>query len=613
MVSSNYDNIEDFTVDFTLSKDEEYGTRLDVEEKFTMIFPETNSQHGPVRYLFYTNQKGKNLISETGGKLDLQVLMDGSTFPIADTTSGVKGEDKYNIYYLGRASSYLHGEHTFTLKYHYVNVMLDSSSLQELYLNANGTGWDQTFSKLTANLHIADPEALAAVMSSQTSCYVGKYGAQNTNGNISSRCEVTELVDGVRFETEDLAYGEGLTFAVDFQPNTYATLEPKNDYAPLLIGGGTCLAYLVVAVLMIRSCIKKVGGKRKIYKDTFIKPEYEPTRGLTVAEGENLLMKKAKKSYVATLLELAVTKKVQIIKGEPTKVLKKDTWKVKVLSTDLTEPQTDMLKLLAGKHSVSAGEEIEIKKRTATAYMASVARSYSSSAVRMLNIKGLTEKTSRTISGVGVVVLISFCLLVTIGAWAAELPIGLIMVYTESHFGTMVGLPIILTILPVVFVAIWAIGTICSILKNKYAFYTKEGLRAERELEGLKLYIKMAEADRLKFLQSVKGADASTEGIVKIYEKTLPWAVLFGQEESWLRELGKYYQTIGDPEWCSDVSMLDVAMFHAMTTSITSSVASISSYSSGSSGSGGGSSGSFGGGGGGFSGGGSGGGGGGRW
>ncbi len=604
MYSSDLYNIKDFTVDYKLSKNGD-STRLEVEETFDMTFPATDEKHGPVRELPYTNQAGKNLITKKAKELDLTVLMDGESFPVARTELSSMGTDKTIIYYIGRASSFLHGTHTFTLKYTYENVILDSPTVQELYWNANGNGWSKyTFSKVTANLHIADSEALAAVMASQTSCYVGKYGEKG-----AERCQITKTDDGYSFQTEDLTYNEGLTFAVDFQPGTYSIPRPKDDYMVVIFGSLACAVIITIMALFVRSCKNRLGEKRKIYKSLFVKPEYAPTRDLTVAEGEQLLMNGAEKSYVATLLELAVAKKIKIIKGEPTKILKKDTWKVNVLTTEgLTEPQKNMLKLLAGSHEVEVGE-IEIKKRAATSYMESVAKLYVNKSVKLLHDKGLVEETfPRT--GTGTICFTSFILLLVLGFWILFMPGIIIMNYAESVPGNVIGAELFTVLIPILASITWLVGTVCTILKDKYAWCTEEGLRAERELEGLKLYIGMAEADRLKFLQSVNGADVSTNGIVKLYEKLLPWAALFGQEESWLKELGKYYQMIGDPDWCDSPDLLDVAVFHAVTHSIASSVAATSSYSSSGSG---GSSGGFGGGGGGFSGGGGGGGGGGSW
>ena len=127
-------------------------------------------------------------------------------------------------------------------------------------------------------------------------------------------------------------------------------------------------------------------------------------------------------------------------------------------------------------------------------------------------------------------------------------------------------------------------------------------------MDGLKMYIEMAEAERMKLLQSVEGADTSAEGIVKLYEKLLPYAAVFGLEESWMDEMKEYCRVEEVPE--PDYLMTGI-MVHDITQSFRD-VANIASASTIMSSSGGGSSSGFsGGGGGGFSGGGGGGGGGG--
>ena len=171
-------------------------------------------------------------------------------------------------------------------------------------------------------------------------------------------------------------------------------------------------------------------------------------------------------------------------------------------------------------------------------------------------------------------------------------------------------------VLPVICVTVILTIIIFALLRentNKYMARTKKGLEASRFMDGLKMYIKMAEADRLKFLQSVSGADVSAKGIVNLYEKLLPYAAVFGLEESWMKEMEDYCKTmdIEEPEWYG--SGLDSYRMHSLISNATRYANSSTSYSSSRSISGGGgySSGFSGGGGGGFSGGGGGGGGGG--
>ena len=126
-------------------------------------------------------------------------------------------------------------------------------------------------------------------------------------------------------------------------------------------------------------------------------------------------------------------------------------------------------------------------------------------------------------------------------------------------------------------------------------------------MDGLKLYIEMAEADRMAMLQSVKGTDISAEGIVKLYEKLLPYAAVFGLEESWMNEMKEYckVEEIEEPDYlmtgfaASDLSRtMHMASNYANTATTMSS--SGGSSSSGFSGGGGGGFSGGGGGGGGF-------------
>ena len=125
-------------------------------------------------------------------------------------------------------------------------------------------------------------------------------------------------------------------------------------------------------------------------------------------------------------------------------------------------------------------------------------------------------------------------------------------------------------------------------------------------MDGLKLYIEMAEADRIKLLQSVEGADTSAKGIVKLYEKLLPYAAIFGLEESWMKEMKEYCEL-------EEITEPNYLMAGYAASEVIRSLRSAATYATNStvmSSSGGGSSSGFsGGGGGGFSGGGGGGGG----
>ena len=80
---------------------------------------------------------------------------------------------------------------------------------------------------------------------------------------------------------------------------------------------------------------------------------------------------------------------------------------------------------------------------------------------------------------------------------------------------------------------------LCVIPPGERRVPTAEADSRRTHLDGLRQYLTLAEADRLRVLQSPTGA-LSRPGPVETYlldEKLLPWAVVFGVEREWLAHL----------------------------------------------------------------------------
>src|SRR5690606_39497670 len=88
---------------------------------------------------------------------------------------------------------------------------------------------------------------------------------------------------------------------------------------------------------------------------------------------------------------------------------------------------------------------------------------------------------------------------------------------------------------------------------SKHTVLTPSGAERYEHLLGGKEFIRVAEADRLKMLQSYQGAERRSDGtidVVHLYEKLLPYAMLLGQEKSWTRVLEATYSNSGTgPGW----------------------------------------------------------------
>jgi uncharacterized membrane protein YgcG len=142
---------------------------------------------------------------------------------------------------------------------------------------------------------------------------------------------------------------------------------------------------------------------------------------------------------------------------------------------------------------------------------------------------------------------------------------------------------------------------------------TAAGAELRDYLRGLKLYIELAEADRLRVLQSPQGAlrspyrpDPATEWastvsttgatvatgsntavettavetgrplqVLKLYERVLPYAVLFGLEKQWSAVLGDYYARSGSqPDWYYGSTAFNAAYFATAIGTFTSTTVS---------------------------------------
>ncbi len=603
----------------------EKGSKMHVVENLTAVFPETNQNHGITRSIPYSNQNGRNLTAPSKSDLHFKAQRNGESEPIAES------ETKHGnyIFYLGKKKEYVHGEQTYTLEYDFTNVITefkqngtmtwkgDEAAFQELYWDTNGTGWAQNFDHLIARIHI--PADLAKNLREETSCYVGRYGADSSS---SYRCKTSsnhktsfqsqnwdstnntnsEVV--LTFETNNLKNGENLTFAIDFEPNTFYVPEPVKSKILLYLTIGFGIVILILFYFGVRRYKKVVAEKRRYKKKLFVTPQYSQPSGLTVADTERIwLNSKKSSSFVATLIELAVNHKIELIKSEKKKALggNKTTWSVKILSEeDLTSPQKNVLSILHGGENYKEGDVFEIKKHTTTSHLQTLARNFKNYTEKRLEEKNLlipkidTKKQYSNVFAC-VVLFLTFFYAITGLAIAEE--------YEDMLVGGMELYKFAIFMMTVISIILFIL---CS-KASKIHRHTTSGIDTSNEIDGLKEYIQMAEADRLKFNQSVKGAPTSAKGIVRLYEKLLPYAIIFGEEDSWMKELNKFYKENPniDHSWYSGSDIIAINSFHNMISHTSSSIRSTTSYTSSSSSS----SGSSGGGGGGFSGGGGGGGG----
>jgi len=610
--SYNQFYFKDFTADYYLSKAADGTSRLRVYETLTAVFPETGStNHGITRVIPYTNQNGKNLTMARDDLLEINAWQNGKEV----RPYKVEGGDGFFTVYLGDADTIVSGEQVYELEYEFVNVITEftekGKTWQELYWDTNGNDWSQKFDNVTARVYFDDDGEwdVRENFTGESWCYVGRYGESG-----SGRCKTQEFDGGVQFSAQNLRSGENLTFVLDFAADSFVVPGPVKDYH-LVIVAGIVLLVFIAELVGIFVLLRLSAAKRHYYKNLFVKPEYTPPKGFTVAEmGMNYLKSsRLGSTKVATLMELATSHRIEIIKRGP----KSGKWAIRIKSLDLTAEQVAMLKIMQGNtNALTVGQEIELKKRTANSTLIKLGQDFERFTREALERKGLSEPGSanaghkkkdapKAKNPAG-------WLIVAASIWFIAGIFGMIFVMADTpSYREVVGESFLIPIIIVTFMATFVIALIVGGHLSLYFTTTETGLEYSRYLDGLKEYMKLAEKERLEFLQSVKGADTSHQGVVKLYEKLLPYAVLFRLEKSWLKELSRYYEfdDVSAPTWYVGVGVFNAHEFSTAMTQASSFMNAATTHSTTSNSS----SGFSGGGGGGFSGGGGGGGGGGGW
>jgi uncharacterized membrane protein YgcG len=358
-----------------------------------------------------------------------------------------------------------------------------------------------------------------------------------------------------------------------------------------LLSAGVGLASLGALAAAIVSRMR-AGGDAK--GRGVIIPQYSEPAGIDILQSAQLLSR-ASSGIPAAIVRLAVRKNLRILAY----AVDADAapYTLQFLTSDRADAlDLSLLDTLFGANPV-AGELKEYGDYDAD--LAAGLRAISVAAQRSL----LPQGFHRTPAGRG------------FGAFMAVVQLALVfagigvVVWSVSVFTSvspLAGISIVVAFIGVVAATSLAIRPVQ---------LTEKGREASDFLRGMKVYLTVAEEERLRVLQSPQGAERIDVGnnfeLVKLYEKLLPWAVLWGVEDQWMRELELRVASLDEaPDWFIGRNGFEIALFSTalsgMNNTMTAPVSS--STWSGSGGGGSFSGGSFGGG---FAGGGGGGGGGG--
>ncbi|GHF19238.1 DUF2207 domain-containing protein [Pseudolysinimonas yzui] len=566
-----------FDAVYELSRDGSGRSQLHTVETLVAVFPEYDQNRG-IRRALVTDYKGHST------SIDIVSVTDGNGVP---RPYEVTGDGEFTLVTIAvPQGQYVHGEQTYVIEYTQSDVtstetdLADGVTRDEFYWDTNGTGWAQPFGEVSATIRVhAD---LVPALTGEAFCYYGYEGS-------SDQCEIDNDGDGEFSATvRDLFAYQNMTLVIAFEEGTFAGA-PFWAYVPILA--------LIAAALVLFGLIFALVVRFVFWRDAkgrgIVIAQYEPPAGLSMMLAANIAGN-PKKGMAATIVDLAVQKNLRIIEHDQgwSKVFGVQ----KLSSADLAPDEQRVMGALFSVNPFSMGGLLPgLKNLLSLGGSTPPPAADANGEVRWLTkgdtvlgqqVVALTKSIEREAEAGGLRRKPSWRpMLIVVGAMVLAGILLLIqtIVGGESEISIITG---VVGLNAVPWIAIFAAG----ILTRRRPL-TSKGAELKEHLDGLREFIRVAEADRLQMLQSVSGAEristSDTTAIIKIYEKLLPYAVIFGLEKQWAEEIAKYYDT-NPPDWYSGPSGFHVAAFAAGISTLSSSVSTSYASSSGSSSSGGG-------------------------
>ncbi len=457
---------------------------------------------------------------------------------------------------IGDADKTISGVHTYVISYT-VNRAVDYyKDFDELYWNVTGNDWQVPIDLVSVRIQL--PQVIQQ-SDFQASCYVGARGS-------TERCGFAPTLAGdiVEAGTEVLGAGEGLTIAVGFPKGLVTPPTRAEQMWQFIKEYGILLLPILVFATMFWLWWKK--GRDPKGRGTIV-AEYDTPDNLSPLEIAAVLNERVKnKDISAEIIHLATKGYLTITKTqEKGLLLKHDEYVLTKISDKIPETEFDQ-KILAGLFGEAKEVKLSDLKKVFYKEISGITKAVFASVITKGYYKESPQATTLKYIGLGMLIL---GIVFIIGA------------ITDSFNG-----PGVLA-LGVTFVVVLCFSFIMPKV-------TPAGALLRDKIKGLKLYMNVAEKDRINFHNAPEKNPA-------LFEHLLAYAMILGIEEKWAKQFEGIYLT--PPSWYHDPSMsgFNSMMFvHNMSTFNSVAATTLATSPGGS-------------GGGGFSGGGGGGGGGGSW
>jgi uncharacterized membrane protein len=501
-------DVNDFTVtsfkaDYTLDKADPHG-QLHVVEAIDVNF--TDQNHGILRAI-PDSYNGHSL------EVHINKISSSSATPAPYTTYESNGNTVLKIGDPGRTVT---GRQAYVIDYTLNNVITFYKDHDELYWNVNGDQWSQPFQAVSATLHLPSGVKLS---SDKPVCYTGSNGSTNRNCLVTRTGDTLDIVN-----TLPLSAAQTMSFVVGFQKGYFAPYTWQDWLKDHMVQ--LTEAVLLPLVVLVGSYLYwRKNGRDAPGRGTIV-PEYGPPEGLKPLEvGTIIDFKVDNRDITATIIDLAVRRYIKIIETKHDRLLLKDT---QTYTLELTNPD---LSALNTNERLILNAIFTDKSAGALADLSSLKYKFYS-----------TAKLVRTDVEVALTTL-GYFKKNPLKSGKKMTTIGMIVIIGCFYLGAVLG--------PALAIGVVVSAAIIMLFGRAMPSRTAKGVAAKGQIEGLKLYLQVAEAERLKMLQSPKAPYAGNAGepvkTADLFEKLLPYAMVLGVEKEWAKQFESIYTTA--PDW----------------------------------------------------------------
>jgi uncharacterized membrane protein YgcG len=515
--------------DYTLGRDSEGFSTLRTVETFVVLYPDFDQNRGLVRAIpthYETVDTELVVISVTDEN--------GTAVPYS-----LEDDGEFLLVVIG-TDEFVHGRTTYVIEYqqeHVVRPFADRlNPHQEFYWDVNGTGWAQPFLSVSADVHLAD--GVADGLNGDVACYQGYEGT-------SDPCASSTETEGVfHFESSALGPSQNLSFAIGFVDGTFHPEATPRDN-PIVAVLPWALLGLLGLVLIGILWLRLVYWRNAPGRGTVI-AQYEAPENIGIMESAHLL-DRGHTAIPAEIVNLTVQRAVQLVEDAERPL--DDRYKLVLVDAAAAEDRDDDSAIRSLFLSTTPGTAIDLDRRSRK--LGDRVAALTAQARNNIRTRGfLVRKKSRLAGWLRFFAFVIGAAAIAIGFWA------------DNNRGGSPLLSLQNTVLIVV-------SILCFGFSGAPERRSQKGSEALEHLQGIRLYLTVAEEDRIRMLQSPTGAERTRvdpndpAAVVKLYEKLLPFAIIWGVEDQWSKTLGERYATtpVADDTLTRSLALHNLASF----------------------------------------------------